>query len=89
MGAASAVMFFGAYKEVLRASVVALVLDSPFTSMAGLATEYTSSIKTPLPVPGLLLSPALHLLKQTVMAKHGFDIYGKALCHFLITNTKQ
>lgn len=75
MGAASAAMFFGAYKEALAGCVVALVLDSPFTSMQGLAAEYTSSIKTPIPVPGLLLSPALHMLRQNVLAKHSFDIH--------------
>mmetsp|Transcript_26312 Transcript_26312/g.49358 ORF Transcript_26312/g.49358 Transcript_26312/m.49358 type:complete len:634 (-) Transcript_26312:298-2199(-) len=72
MGAASAAMFFGAYKETLRGSVVALILDSPFTSMQGLASEYTSSSK--VPVPGLLLSPALHVLRQSVSSKYGFDI---------------
>jgi pimeloyl-ACP methyl ester carboxylesterase len=72
MGAASAAMFFGAYKEVLRGTVVALILDSPFTSMHGLASEYTAATK--IPVPGLLLSPALHLLRQNVLSKHAFDI---------------
>jgi hypothetical protein len=72
MGAASAAMFFGAYKETLRGTVVALILDSPFTSMQGLASEYTSSTK--IPVPGLLLSPALHVLRQNILSKYGFDI---------------
>jgi pimeloyl-ACP methyl ester carboxylesterase len=72
MGAASAAMFLGAYSEVLSGAVVALVLDSPFTSMQGLAAEYTSSTK--IPVPSLLLSPALHLLRQNVLSKYGFDI---------------
>lgn len=73
MGAASAAMFFGSYKELLRGRVVAMILDSPFTSIQGLASEYTSSTK--VPVPQLLLSPALHVLRQHVMSAHQFDIY--------------
>ena len=72
MGAASAAMFFGAYKEIIKGCVVALVLDSPFTSMHGLATEYTSSTK--IPVPSILLSPALHVLRQNILSRHDFDI---------------
>lgn len=71
MGAATAAMFYGAYKELLVGTVVALILDSPFTSMQGLATEYTTSR---VAVPGLLLSPAVHYLRRSIQAQYGFDI---------------
>mmetsp|Transcript_6084 Transcript_6084/g.9185 ORF Transcript_6084/g.9185 Transcript_6084/m.9185 type:complete len:753 (-) Transcript_6084:323-2581(-) len=71
MGAATAAMFYGAYKELLMGSVVALILDSPFTSMQGLANEYTTSR---VAVPRVLLSPAVHYLRSSIHSGYGFDI---------------
>lgn len=72
MGAATAAMFYGAYKELLVGTVVALILDSPFTSMQGLASEYTSSR---VAVPGVLISPAVHYLRHSILSQYGFDIF--------------
>ena len=71
MGAATAAMFYGAYKELLLGSVVALILDSPFTSMHGLAAEYTTSR---VAIPGVLISPAVQYLRHNVLGRYGFDI---------------
>ena len=64
-------MFYGAYKELLLGSVVALILDSPFTSMHGLAAEYTTSR---VAIPGVLISPAVQYLRHNVLGRYGFDI---------------
>jgi pimeloyl-ACP methyl ester carboxylesterase len=71
MGAATAVMFYGAYRNLIKGAVVALILDSPFTSMYGLAAQYASSH---IIAPGLLLSPAMQYLRHNVLSKYGFDI---------------
>lgn len=71
MGAATSVMFYGAYKELLKGSITAMILDSPFTSFKGLADEYT---KTKIQIPQLLLSPALHYIKRVVDQKYQFDL---------------
>lgn len=70
MGAATALMFYGAYKELLVGTVVALILDSPFTSLQGIATEYTSTRS----VPGLILAPALQYIRHNINSQYGFDI---------------
>jgi pimeloyl-ACP methyl ester carboxylesterase len=72
MGAATAVMFYGAYRDLIQGTIVGLILDSPFTSMEGLATEYST---TRVGVPSLLLTPAVHYLRHTIQLAHQFDIY--------------
>lgn len=70
MGAATALMFYGAYKELLVGTVVALILDSPFTSLPGIATQYTLTKS----VPGLILTPALQYIRHNINSQYGFDI---------------
>jgi pimeloyl-ACP methyl ester carboxylesterase len=70
MGAATAVMFYGAYQELLVGTVVALVLDSPFTSLQGLANQFNFTKS----VPGLILEPALQYIRHSILSLHGFDI---------------
>jgi pimeloyl-ACP methyl ester carboxylesterase len=72
MGAATAVIFYGAYRDLIQGTIVGLILDSPFTSMQGLATEYST---TRVGVPSLLMTPAVHYLRHTIQATHQFDIY--------------
>lgn len=72
MGAATAVIFYGAYRELVKGTVLGLVLDSPFTSMQGLAEEYSSSR---VGVPSILLSPAVHYLRHTIQTNYNFDLY--------------
>lgn len=71
MGAATSVMFYGAYKPLLDGLIVSMLLDSPFTSFEGLADEYTQS---KINIPRLLLSPAVHYLKKIVEQKYDFDL---------------
>ena len=71
MGAATSVMFYGAYKDLLKGTIAAMLLDSPFTSFKGLADEYT---KSKIQIPQLLLSPALHYIKRVVDQKYQFDL---------------
>lgn len=70
MGAATAVLFYGAYRELLVGTVIALILDSPFTSLEGLATQFTLTKS----VPGLILAPALQYIRHNILSLHGFDI---------------
>lgn len=70
MGAATATMFYGAYKELLMGTIIALILDSPFTSLNGLATQFTLTRS----VPGLILAPALQYIRHSILSMHGFDI---------------
>lgn len=72
MGAATAVIFYGAYRELVQGTVLGLILDSPFTSMQGLATEYSNSR---VGVPTLLLTPAVHYLRHTIQTSYNFDLY--------------
>lgn len=71
MGAATSVMFYGAYKPLLEGAVVSMLLDSPFTSFEGLADDYTQS---KINIPRLLLSPAVHYLKKIVEQKYNFNL---------------
>jgi hypothetical protein len=71
MGAATSVMFYGAYKPLLKDIVVSLILDSPFTSFYGLADDY---VKTKMQLPSIFLSPALHYLKRSVETKYNFNL---------------
>ena len=71
MGAATSVMFYGAYKPLLKDSIAAILLDSPFTSFKGLADEYT---KSKINIPQLLLSPAISYIKRIVEQKYDFDL---------------
>lgn len=71
MGAATATMFYGAYKDLIVNSIVGLVLDSSFTSFQGLANEYSM---TRASVPGVMISPAIQYLRHSIYSKYEFDI---------------
>lgn len=72
MGAATAVIFYGAYRELVRGRIMGLILDSPFTSMQGLAYEYSTSR---VGMPSLLVTPAVHYLRHTIQSAYQFDLY--------------
>lgn len=71
MGAATAAMFYGAYRDLAKHVVVAMILDSPFTSFQGLAQEYSNG---KMQIPRIMLSPAIHFLRRTVRKRCDFDI---------------
>lgn len=72
MGAVTAAIFYGTYRELVQGTVLGLILDSPFTSMQGLASEYSTSRAG---VPSLLVTPAVHYLRNTILAAYHFDLY--------------
>ena len=71
MGAATAAMFYGAYRDLAEHLIVAMILDSPFTSFQGLATEYSSGR---MQIPRIIVGPAVHFLRRTVKKRCHFDI---------------
>lgn len=72
MGAATATMFYGAYKDLLVGTIVAMILDSPFTSLQGIADEYATSRVSRY--SGFLTLTAVHVLRQSVLSRCDFDI---------------
>jgi len=72
MGAATAAMFYGAYRDLAINLIHGVILDSPFTSFQGLANEYSHG---KVQLPRIIVSPAIHFLRRTIRKRYGFDLF--------------
>ena len=70
MGAASATLFLGAYQPLISKYIIAVILDSPFTSFRGIVKAQAKHRK----IPQFLRHPAIYLLNCSIKKTCNFEL---------------
>ena len=71
MGAASTTLFLGAYQALISKYIIAVILDSPYTSFRGIVKSVARQKKIPL----VFRHPVMYFLRNHLKKKCNFDLH--------------